>query len=53
MLNFAPAKELMLRPYQLDSVDGLRAGIREGKKRQILVAPTGAGKTVIASHLLR
>lgn len=53
MLNFAPAKELTLRPYQLDSVDGLRQGVRDGRKRQILVAPTGAGKTIIASHLLR
>lgn len=53
MLNFTPSREICLRPYQLDAVEGLRVGIREGKKRQILVAPTGAGKTVVASHLLR
>ncbi len=53
MLNFTPTKEICLRPYQLDAVEALRDGIRSGKKRQILVAPTGAGKTVIASHLLK
>lgn len=53
MLNFAAPKEISLRGYQMDAVDALRNGIRAGRKRQILVAPTGAGKTVIASHLLR
>lgn len=53
MLNLTDTKEITLRPYQLDSVEGLRSRIREGHKRLILVAPTGAGKTVIASHLLR
>ena len=53
MLSLRPTKEIDLRPYQLDAVEGLRVKIREGKKRLILVAPTGAGKTVIASHLLR
>lgn len=48
-----PAREIVLRQYQFDAVEGLRAGIRQGRKRQVLVAPTGAGKTVIASHLLR
>lgn len=53
MLSLTPAKAIELRPYQLDAVEGLRAKIRQGHKRLILVAPTGAGKTVIASHLLR
>lgn len=53
MLNFTPTKEINLRPYQLDAVDALRQGIAAGRKRQILVAPTGAGKTVIASHILK
>ena len=53
MLNFAQPKLIQLRPYQADAVEGLRAGIRSGLKRQILVAPTGAGKTVIGSHLLQ
>lgn len=53
MLQLTPKKEIKLRPYQLQAVEGLREGVRTGISRQILVAPTGAGKTVIASHLLR
>lgn len=41
-----------LRDYQLESVDALREGIRAGHRAQLLVAPTGAGKTVMAAHLL-
>lgn len=41
-----------LRDYQQSCVDELREGIRSGHRSQILVAPTGAGKTVIAAHLL-
>ena len=48
-----PARQIELRPYQMDAVDALRDGIRRGDRRQVLVAPTGAGKTVIASHMLR
>ncbi len=48
-----PAADLVLRDYQEHAIEALRDGIRRGMKRQVLVAPTGAGKTVIASHLLR
>lgn len=41
-----------LRDYQLASIDGLRAGIRAGHRSQVLVAPTGAGKTVCAAYLM-
>jgi superfamily II DNA or RNA helicase len=44
----APAEELVLRDYQLAALDSARANIRAGKRRQIICAPTGAGKTVIA-----
>ena len=40
-----------LREYQQQAVDGLREAFREGRKRVLLVAPTGAGKTVIFAHL--
>lgn len=53
MLTLVDAKEIALRPYQLDAVEGLRVQLRDGKKRLILCAPTGAGKTVLAAHLLR
>lgn len=53
MLSFADPKEIQLRPYQADAIDALRDGIREGRKKQILCATTGAGKTVCAAHLLK
>lgn len=45
--------ELRLRPYQTESVDQLRSGLRAGHRAQILCAPTGAGTTVIGAHLLQ
>ena len=41
-----------LRDYQIKALDELRDGVRKGHRSQILVAPTGAGKTVSASYLL-
>ena len=43
---------MKLRDYQLRAVEMLREGLREGHTRQILCAPTGSGKTVIAAHLI-
>jgi len=42
-----------LRDYQRDAVDALRAGHRAGHRRQILCAPTGAGKTVCAGAIIQ
>lgn len=42
-----------LRDYQVEVVDKLREGTRAGHRRQVLCAPTGAGKTVIAGDLIR
>lgn len=41
-----------LRPYQIDALPLLRASIRD-HKRTIYVLPTGGGKTVIFSELIR
>lgn len=41
-----------LRPYQLDAVERARQAIRDGAKNVLICAPTGAGKTVLASHLI-
>ena len=41
-----------LRDYQKECIDELRNGLTDGHRSQVLVAPTGAGKTVIASFLL-
>lgn len=43
---------ICLRDYQDASIDGLRANIKAGVKNQILLAPTGAGKTVLGAYLL-
>jgi DNA repair protein RadD len=49
---FSEPREFALRPYQEDAIEALRQGIRERKRRQLLVAPTGAGKTVIGLKLI-
>lgn len=51
-LSFSPTESINLYDYQADAVEALRQGIRSGLKRIILCAGTGAGKTVVASHLL-
>ncbi|HBO2361339.1 DEAD/DEAH box helicase [Pseudomonas aeruginosa] len=40
-----------LRQYQSDALNDLRRGIRDGHLVQMLMAPTGAGKTTIASAM--
>jgi superfamily II DNA or RNA helicase len=49
---FSEPRALELRPYQDDAIEALRQGIREHKRRQVLVAPTGAGKTIIGLKLI-
>jgi len=44
--------ELELRPYQAATLDALRKGFASGLRRQMLYAPTGAGKTEMAIALL-
>lgn len=46
------SEPLVLRDYQLQGVEQLREGVRDGHTSQVLVAPTGAGKTAVAAHLL-
>lgn len=52
MLNFQRPKAIQLRDYQSTAITALREGIRAGLKRQLLVAGTGAGKTLTAAHIL-
>ena len=40
-----------LRPYQQEALDAVVSYADKGIKRQLVVLPTGAGKTVIFSHL--
>lgn len=46
------AASIDLRPYQQEVIGKLRAAVAAGHRRILLVAPTGAGKTVIASALI-
>jgi DNA repair protein RadD len=41
-----------LRDYQLDAIERCRREVARGRRRIILVAPTGSGKTVIASAIV-
>jgi DNA repair protein RadD len=49
----AVAKELVLYDYQSAALESARENIRRGHRRQILCAPTGAGKTIIALGLMQ
>lgn len=42
----------MLRPYQSAAIEEIRARVRSGKRRIVVVAPTGAGKTILAVHII-
>lgn len=42
-----------LRPYQIECDRQIRESIRGGKRRVILMLPTGGGKTTVASHFIR
>ena len=40
------------RDYQLEAIEQLRANIRDGMRQQVLCAPTGAGKTIMAAIII-
>lgn len=44
---------MLLRPYQLDAVERVRASMRAGQRRVLFVLPTGGGKTCVASHIIQ
>ena len=43
----------VLRQYQVEVIDAVRDLFTQGYRRVLLVAPTGAGKTVMAADLIR
>ena len=49
----AHAPALSLRPYQIEKIAEARVLMGQGKKSICLVAPTGAGKTFIAAHIIQ
>ena len=42
-----------LRPHQQQAFEELRRSLLEGKTRPLLQMPTGAGKTLLAAHVIR
>lgn len=44
---------MRLRDYQEQALEDIRNSFRKGNKRVLLVAPTGSGKTVIASAMIK
>ena len=42
-----------LRDYQVEAIKNARAELASGKKRVLIVAPTGSGKTVVAAAIIR
>ena len=53
MLALTDPAPLVLRPYQIESIESLRSNIRQGHIRQVLAASTGAGKSVVALDMVR
>lgn len=43
---------MQLRAYQQRAIADLRENIRAGRRRLVLVAPTGSGKTVVAAEIV-
>ena len=50
-LKSSPQGSITLRPYQQEAINAILSARRSGIKRMVISLPTGAGKTVIFSHL--
>lgn len=46
-------EKIELRPYQAGAIAAVAEAVKSGARAPLLVLPTGAGKTVIASEILR
>ena len=44
--------QIELRPYQVRTIAGARMEVKQGRRRVLIVAPTGAGKTTIAAAIV-
>lgn len=42
-----------LRPYQAEAITNLRRSLMQGRRRPLLVSPTGSGKTHVAVEIIR
>jgi superfamily II DNA or RNA helicase len=53
MSIFEAAHGLELRPYQVEAVRAIAAASRDGRRRPLVVLPTGTGKTVVFCDVIR
>jgi superfamily II DNA or RNA helicase len=51
-LELPGSMPLPLRPYQAQALDAITAAESRGVRRQLVVIPTGGGKTVVFAHLV-
>ncbi|CAB4155973.1 SSL2 DNA or RNA helicases of superfamily II [uncultured Caudovirales phage] len=49
---FYSINSISLRPWQLEARNSLAKGFSEGHKNQILMCPTGGGKTILAMYMI-
>lgn len=52
-LLFPAPGDLPLRPHQARAIEALRCSLAVGKRRPMLQAPTGFGKTLTAAHIIQ
>ena len=48
-----PHQSRQLRPHQQRAIERLRASLAAGKRRPMLMMPTGAGKTLTAANIIQ
>lgn len=53
LATWKPAARNILRPYQTQALELVRGELRRGKRKVMLMAPTGSGKTSIATEMVR
>lgn len=51
--NYSSTTFPTMRPFQSTTHDKLRDGVRNGHTRQMVMAPTGSGKTILAMKIIQ
>lgn len=53
VIDYSSGKFPALRPFQITAHEALRDGDRNGHRCQLVMAPTGAGKTILAMNIIQ